>query len=306
MKYDLIIIGVGPAGYSASIYASRYKTNHIIIGEIPGGLATIAHKVCNYPSEIEISGIELMEKMKKNVEHSGTQIINDKVLNIEKDKDSFKIKTQDEKEYKAKTILLAIGTKHRKLGLKNESQFVGKGVSYCATCDAMFYKDKTVVVVGGSNSAMTASLYLADVAKKVYQIYRGGKLKGENMWQDQIFKNEKIEVIYNTNIEEINGEKKVQSIKLDREYNNSKELNVDGIFIEIGSEPDYGLIEQLNIETDENGFIKVKSNQSTNIEGIYAAGDITNGSDNFRQIITACSEGSVAANSIYKYLQLKK
>lgn len=306
MKYDLIIIGVGPAGYSASIYASRYKTNHIIIGEIPGGLATIAHKVCNYPSEIEISGVDLMEKMKKNVEHYNTEIINNKVVNIEKKEDLFKIKTQDKKEYEAKTILLAIGTKHRKLGLKNESQFVGRGVSYCATCDAMFYKDKTVVVVGGGNSAMTASLYLADVAKKVYQIYRGEVLKGEKMWQDQILKNEKIEVIYNTNIDEISGEKKVQAIKLDKEYNNSKELDVDGIFIEIGSEPDYGLIEQLNVETDENGFIKVKPNQSTNIEGVYAAGDITNGSDNFRQIITACSEGSIAANSIYKYLQSKK
>lgn len=306
MKYDLIIIGVGPAGYSASIYASRYKINHIIIGETPGGLATTAHKICNFPSEIEISGLDLMEKMKKNVEHYETQIINDKVINIEKVEDFFKIKTQNEKEYEAKIILLAIGTKHRKLGLKNESQFVGKGVSYCATCDAMFFKDKTVVVVGGANSAMTASLYLADVAKKVYQIYRGDKLKGEKMWQDQISKNEKIEVIYNTNIDEIIGEKKVQSIKLDKEYNGSKEINVDGIFIEVGSEPDYGLIEQLNIETNENGFIKIKSDQSTNIEGIYAAGDITNGSDNFRQIITACSEGSIAANSIYKYLQSKK
>ncbi|MCD4705298.1 FAD-dependent oxidoreductase, partial [bacterium] len=281
------------------------KIKHLIIGEILGGLATTAHQIENYPSEDGISGIELMMKMQTRVENFGTKIEMDKVLNIEKKDKIFHLKTQNNKEYTTKTVLLATGTKHRKLGLKNEADFVGRGVSYCATCDAMFYKDKIVAVLGGSDSANTASLYLADIAQKVYQIYRKDALRGEVAWIDQIKNNNKIEVIYNTNIIEIKGDEKIKTIKLDTSYQGKDELEIDGLFIEIGSEPDYELLVKLNIKTNDHGYIVIEKDQSTNIDGIYAAGDITTGSNNFRQIITACSEGAIAAESIHKHIKLK-
>lgn len=303
--YDLVIIGAGPAGYTASIYASRYKLKNIVLGEIFGGYATQAHIVANFPSELEIKGSDLTEKMQKHAQSLGAEIIQGKVIDVKKNETNFEITTENNKTYNAKSVILAIGTKHRKLGLKNESEFVGRGVSYCTTCDAMFFKDKTVAVLGGSDSANTASLYLADIAKKVYQIYRGKELRGDKKHIERILKNEKIQVIYETNITELSGDKKLQKIKLDKDYNGNSEIEIDGLFIEIGSEPEYGLIEKLNIKTDETGFIMVEKDQKTNIEGVFAAGDITNASDNFKQIITACAQGAVSANSAYNYIKSK-
>ncbi len=302
--YDLIIVGTGPAGYSASIYASRFKLNNLLIGELFGGTATQAHKIANFPSEEEISGIELMQKMQKNAQNLGAEVLMDKVTEINKNGAFFDLKTESGKVFNSKSIILAIGTKHRKLGLKNESEFVGKGVSYCATCDAMFFKDKEVAILGGSDSANTASVYLSDIAKNVYQIYKGKELRGDKTWIDQVLEKKNIHVIYETNVIELVGSKKLEKIKLDKDYNGNTELAVSGLFIEIGSEPEYGLIEKLNIKTDSRGFIDIKPDQSTNIDGIFAAGDITNGSNEFRQIITACSQGSIAANSVYKYIKL--
>lgn len=303
--YDLVIIGAGPAGYTASIYASRYKLTNIIIGEIFGGYATQAHIVANFPSEESIEGSKLAEKMQKHAEILGAQIIQGKVIDIKKNDNDFEITTDNNKTYNAKSVILAIGTKHRKLGLKNESEFVGRGVSYCATCDAMFFKDKTVTVLGGSDSANKASLYLADIASHVYQIYRGKELRGDKKQIENILENKKIQVIYETNIIELIGDKKLQKIKLDKEFNGNSEIETHGLFIEIGSEPEYGLIEKLNLKTDETGFIEVSKDQKTNIEGVFAAGDITNASGNFRQIITACAQGAVSANSAYNYIKSK-
>ncbi len=303
--YDLIIIGSGPSGLTASIYASRYKINHLIIGEVPGGLASEAHKICNWPGEIEISGIELTNKMKTSAEHFGAKIEMDKVINITKQENGFLIKTQNSKEYTSKTILFAIGTKPRKLNIESEKQFLGRGISYCATCDGPFFKEKTVAVLGGGNSAMTAALYLADLAEKVYIIYRGESLKGEAMWLDQINNNKKITVLYNTKVIDFIGENKLQSVALNNEFNGSKEITLDGVFVEIGSEPDLELVHDLNIDT-EDGHIKIKADGSTSLDGIFASGDITNGSNHFRQIITAASEGAIASNSIHKYLSSKK
>ena len=175
--YDLVIIGTGPAGYTASIYASRYKLKNVIIGEIFGGYVTQAHIVANFPSEEEIEGTKLAEKMHNHAKNLGAKIIQQKVINIKKNDNNFEITTDDNKTFTGKAVIIAIGTKQRKLGLKNESEFVGRGVSYCTTCDAMFFKNKTVAVLGGSDSANKASLYLTDIAKNVYQIYRGKELR---------------------------------------------------------------------------------------------------------------------------------
>jgi len=304
-KYPLIIIGVGPAGLTASIYASRYKINHLVIGEALGGLAFEAHKICNFPTEKEISGTKIIEKMQGHVESLGVNLVIDKVTDIIREDKVFKITTQKENVFLADTILLSIGTEHRRLDLANEHKFLGKGISYCATCDAMFYKDKTVAINGGADSANTASLYLAEIAKKVYQIYRKSKLRGDPIWAGQIVNNKKIEVIYDNEIIGLGGEEKLEKIILSTSYKGSKEISIDGLFVEIGTIPQKLLIEKLSLETDQGGYIKVSSEQKTSQDGVWAAGDITTGSNNFRQIITACSEGSIAAESIFKFFKKK-
>ena len=305
MVYDLIIVGSGPAGLSASVYASRYRLNHIVIGAVPGGLMADAHKICNFPSEEEISGFDLMMKMKIHAEKLGAEIIGDQVTEINRTADKFILQTASGQTYEAKVILLATGTIHRHLNLPNEHKFLGHGLSYCATCDAMFFKNKTVAVVGSGNSATTAALYLAEVATKVYQIVRGADLKGEVVWQDQAKTNPKIEVIFNAQVVELLGENKLSGIKLDG-VSGQNELAVDGLFIEIGSTPDTALFDNLKATLDEKNYVVVKADQSTNVIGVYAAGDITTGSNNLRQVITACSEGAIAASSIFQYLQSLK
>ncbi len=302
MNYDLLIIGAGPAGYTASIYASRYKINHAVIGELPGGLMSSAHKICNFPSEIEVNGFDLTMKMKAHADSFGTEMIMEKATSIEKNDGGFVVKTVNGKELTAKTILLATGTVHRDLGLAEESRFVGKGLSYCATCDAMFFKNKTVAVIGGGNSALTAALYLAEVAEKVYLVVRNDEFNGEVVWIDQVKSNSKIEVIFNDSVTALEGVERLESIKL----SSGNTLAVTGIFVEVGSKPDASWFSNLNIALDPAGYIKVSADSSTNQEGIWAAGDITDASNGLRQIITACSEGAVAAAGIFRVLQKNK
>lgn len=300
--YDLIIIGAGPAGLAASIYASRYKINHLAIGKEPGGQANEAHKIENWPGTFSISGLELTQKMCQHAEKLGARIFMDSVSNIARDGDAWNITTHTD-QYKAKYIILALGMEYKKLQIPGETEFKGRGVSYCPTCDAQFFKDKVVAVIGGGNSAGSAALLLAEYASKIYLIYRGEKLKVDPAYEEKISKNEKIEVIYNTNIREIKGEKSVEKIILDKKFNGSDELAVQGVFIEIGSEPGVELTKQLSVNVDEQGFIIVNPDQSTNVEGVYAAGDATTGSNKTRQILTAAAEGAVAAGSVYRKLQ---
>jgi len=305
-EYPLVIIGAGPAGLTASIYASRYKIENLIIGQAVGGLVFEAHKICNFSSEKEITGRELTKKMQDHAELLSDPILMDKVVHINREANGFKISTEFGKEILAKTLLLAVGTEHRKLNLPDENKFLGKGISYCATCDAMFYQDKTVAVIGGSDSAHTASLYLSEMAKHVYQIYRRNKMRGETAWVEQLLKNKKIEIIYNTQVIELEGKDKLEKIILDNPHNGQKEIMVDGLFVEIGTIPRTNLAKELSVDLNGFEYIKVETDQSTNQKGIWAAGDITTNSNGLRQIITASSEGAVAAESIFKYLQTLK
>jgi len=302
MNYDLLIIGSGPAGLSASIYASRYKIKHAVLGELPGGLMLEAHKVCNFPTETEITGFDLAGKIKAHADSFGVESIMEKVTSVEKTNDFFTVKTINGKELTAKTVLIATGTIHRHLDLPDESRFVGHGISYCATCDAMFYKNKTVAVAGSGNSALTAALYLAEVAEKVYLVVRGDQFKGETVWVDSVKSNPKIEVIFNTHIVGLEGTERLEEIKL----SNDSVLAVAGLFVEVGSRPDASWFGDLNLEFDPAGYIKVSSDQATNQIGVWAAGDITNASNGLRQIITACAEGAVATAGIFQYLQKGK
>lgn len=306
MVYDLIIIGAGPAGLTASIYASRYKINHAVIGEIPGGLISEAHNVCNFPGEIEISGFDLMTKIKNHAQSLGAEIMTmEKIVKIEHNNNNFNLITESKKTLETKNILLATGTKRRQLNLPEEKKYIGKGLAYCATCDAMFYKNKIVGVIGGGNSALTSALYLSEVAEKVYLIVKGAEFNGEMVWVEHVLNNKKIEVLFNNGVEKLNGEIKLESIDLSVDYQDNNNLKLDGLFVEIGTEPDKLLIEQLGLTTDKN-YIVVDKEQKTNRLGVWAAGDITTNSAGFRQVITACSEGAIAAFSIFSELQKNK
>jgi len=301
--FDLIIIGAGPAGLTASIYSSRYKVKHLVIGREPGGQANEAHQIENWPGTVSMPGFELLQKMREHAEKLGGEILMDSVSSVSKEGDIFKITTHSG-EYQAKNIILAPGMEYRKLQIPGEAEFKGKGVSYCPTCDAAFFKEKVVAVVGGGNSAGSAALLLSRYASQVYLIYRGEKLKIDPAYMEKISAERKIEVIFSTNIKEIKGDKAVEKIVLDKQHAGSGELAVQGVFIEIGSEPGVEITNQLGIETDEQGYVKVDSGQTTNISGVWAAGDVTNGSNKLRQIITAAAEGAVAAGSVYKKLQI--
>lgn len=300
--YELIIIGAGPAGLTAGIYSGRYKLKTLILGKLVGGMAGEAYEICNFPSHEKISGMELMQKMFQQVTNLGVDIKQEVVTNISgNNKEGFKILT-NQKEYLAKKVLIATGTERRKLGLEKEKELTGKGISYCATCDAGFYKDKIAGVVGGGNSALTAALLLSKFANKVYLIYRKNEFKkAEPAWIEEIKKNEKIEVILNSKVKEILGDEKLEGviIEIAKEGDKKNEkINLNGLFVEIGSIPEKELAEKIGVDIDEKGYIKVNKNQETSIKGIFAAGDSTN--NPLKQAITASSEGAIAAYSIYE------
>jgi len=294
--YDLIIIGAGPAGLTSALYAKRYGLDVMIISSNVGGAMGEAHKIWNFPSYLEISGMELTKKMYEQVKSLNLEIKNELVTSIEKKKEIFEIKTI-KNTYQSKKIIIAIGREKAKLNLKNEDKFLGKGIHYCAICDCSFYKDKIVGVVGGGNSAINAALLLAEYAKKIYIIYRGDKLKkAEKILVEKAKNNKKIELIFNSIVVELIGKENLEAIKL----NNNKKIILDGLFIEIGGLPNKEILKNLNLEFEKD-FIKVNNKQETNIKGVFAAGDITN--NPLKQIITACGEGAVAAYSAYIELE---
>lgn len=301
--YDVAIIGAGPAGLSASIYASRYKLKNIVFGKQMGGTIADAHRVCNYPGVGDITGLELGSKMYEQAKSNNADMSFESIVSIEKEGDLFKLERDSKKEIIAKTIILATGTKRNKLAVPGEEEYLGKGVSYCATCDAMFYKDKVVGVVGGSNAATMAATMLAGVAKQVYIIYRGTALRGEPAWIDDVKSKKNVEIILTTVVTQIEGKDRVERVKLSKEFNGSQYLDVDGLFIEIGSEPNADLPIKLGVDLDEKHYIVVKDDQSTSMEGIWAAGDATTNSNKLQQVVTAVGEGAVAANSVYCYLK---
>lgn len=301
--YDLIIIGAGPAGLSASIYASRYKLNHLVLGAVTGGQMTEIYDIENYPGFPSISGQEIIAKFREHAENFGVKIKNESVVSMKKDGGLFELVTAGN-TYKTKTVIMAMGAEYRRINIPGEKEFTGKGVSYCATCDAFFFRNKTVAVVGGGNSAVVVALELADVVSKVYIIYRN-KLSADPSWIEKMEHNPKIEKVPETQIIEIKGEGKVEKIVLDKPFNDKTTLPIDGVFVEIGSEPGVSLANKLGVATDDGNYIKVDEGMATNIPGIFAAGDITSGSNKFRQVITACSEGAIAANGVYKLLKLK-
>ncbi len=297
--YDTIIIGAGPAGLTAAIYASRYRLDCVVLGENVGGTANLAHDVENWPG-FKGSGMELMQKFREHVDSFKVPVIEEAVKEVKENKGIFTVSTE-EKRLKSHSIILATGTKHRTLGVPGEEEFLGKGVSYCATCDAAFFREKTVGVVGGSNGAAMSAQILAQHAKKVYMIYRKSVMPAEPARVEDLKKNKKVEFVLNANVTEIIGDKTVNKVKLDT----GKEISLDGLFIEIGGIPVIAIAKSLGVKVTENDKVIVNPAMETNIPGVLAAGDITTGSNEFNQIITASAEGALAALGSFNFVRKK-
>lgn len=299
-KYDLIVVGTGPAGVSAGIYAKNFGINFLIIGENSGGTINTAYKVENYPGIFSITGKELGEKFEEHLKHLKVQMIKERVDKILKENDVFKIISENG-EYFARTIILALGTETKKIDIKNIDKFEQKGVSYCSKNCVSLFNGKNIAIVGGANAAVMGAVMLAKEVKKVYLIYRKDKLRADDLWVKRVEKLKNVEIIYNANVIETNGKDWLEEVILD----NGQKLNVEGLIIEAGSVPNTVLLEELGVEINEFGFIKVDEAQKTNVSGIFAAGDITTGSNNFRQVVTAVSEGAIAALEVFKFLNNK-
>jgi len=297
--YDLIIVGAGSAGYPAGMYASRYGIKNLIIGGLPGGALGTSHKVENYPGTISAPGKEIMDNFKEHAETSGSEILTEMVTEINKEKEFFIVKTSTNKEFKTKKVLLATGNNYRKLGAKWEKEYLGKGVSYCATCDGMFFRWRDIIMVGGWNTAVTEALYLADICNKVYLVHRRDTFRAENIWIDKAKANEKIEFVTNEEVEEITGDALgMTGVTL----KSGKTLKADWIFVAVGTLPNVDLVDSFDLEKDDEGCLVVNARQETSLEGLYAAGDVTTNSNKFRQTIMSAAEGCLAANSIHEDL----
>ncbi len=300
---NVIIIGSGPAGYTAAIYAARANLKPILVSGLqPGGQLTITTDVENYPGyEDPIQGPWLMEQMQKQAAHVGTEIINSQVTEVFLNKKIKKLNLDNGTTLNTKTVIISTGAQARWLGLENEAKFQGHGLSACATCDGFFFKDKEVAVIGGGNSAAEEALFLTKFATKVYLVHRRDKLRAEKILQDRLKKNSKIEFIWNSEVTKFNGNDDLESIDLlNKQENKISNLKIDGVFIAIGHDPATQLFKG-QLKMDEGGYIITNPDSTkTSIEGVFAAGDVKD--KIYRQAVTAAGMGCMAALEVEKYL----
>lgn len=298
--FDLIIIGGGPAGLASGIYASRRKLKTLILAKNIGGQAGYASQVENYPGYEAISGFELMQKFQKQAAKFGCNFKYEEVSNVIKEKNIFLVKTPSA-EYKSLSIILAFGMTPRNLDVEGEKEFLGKGVAYCATCDGPLFKNKTVAVVGGGNAALESVLYLSQIAKKVYQIHRREEFSGEAVLIDKIKGNKNVELVLDSVVTRIKGDKFVKGVEIENVKTKKKsEIALDGVFIEIGHIVNAEPVKNL-VKLDNNNAVIIDSDCQTSQEGCFGAGDVTN--IKYKQIVISAGEGAKAALSAYKYLQ---
>lgn len=302
--YDTIIIGAGPAGFTAGIYAARREMKTLIISKDLGGQVVWASEIENYPGFKSITNIELINRMHEQVTALGVEIKLDEVKNIEKNTEgNFVIITEKEK-IESKTVIIAIGLSPRRLAVIGEKEFNGKGVSYCANCDGPFYRNKTVAVVGGGNAALDAAEILSKIASKVYLVHRNQQFKAFDALVTEVKNKENIEMVLDSEITEIAGGSRVEKIKvLNNKTNETKEINVDGVFIEVGRIASTDLVAEFADRDDKNQVL-VDPNCRTKTDGMFAAGDVTQGQ--FKQISIACGQATIAALAAYQYIQLKQ
>ena len=304
MLYDVLIIGGGPAALTAAIYSRRAGKSVLVIERmVPGGQIALTSTVENYPGIIKTDGVTLATMMFDHATSLKTEFVFSDVLEFDLNGKIKKVKTH-EGTFEGKCIILCLGASAKQLNLENEKKFLGRGVSYCATCDGALYRDKIVAVVGGGNTSLEDSLYLSGLAKKVYLIHRRDKFKGDNILVNQLkAETEKpqssIELLLNSHVVKIEGEQNVSAIEVENcETKEIKKLQIDGLFIAIGRKPDTELLE--GVELDKNGYIITNEKMETNIPGVFAAGDVRQ--KQLRQIVTACSDGAIASVNTNEYI----
>lgn len=300
-KYDVVIIGAGPSGYTAGIYCSRAGYDTLILsGILPGGQLVNTTEVENYPGfENGIMGPDLMIEMRKQTQRMGTTIIDDEVVNVDFRHKPFKVLTASE-EYEGKAVIIATGANPRKLGLEGEQTFGGKGVSYCATCDGPFFRNQELIVVGGGDSAIEEATFLTKFASTVHLVHRRKELRASKVMQERALNNKKIKFHWDSAVIDIKGDQKMRNAVLKNlKTGEEKTLDAGGLFVAIGHEPNTKLFVN-QIDLDEDGYIVLKNKTHTNIEGIFAAGDVHD--RNYRQAITAAGFGCMAAIDVDKYL----
>jgi len=304
-KYDVIVLGSGPAGLTAAIYTARAKLQTLVIsGNLPGGQLMTTSDVENFPGFPNgIFGPELMVNMRQQAERFDAVVIDDIATQVDFKHEPFRILTTD-KEFEADAAIVATGAYPRKLGLKGEETFGGKGVSYCATCDGPFFKGEDLLVVGGGDSAVEEATFLTKFAKSVQLVHRRDKLRASKILQERAFTNPKIKFLWNTAVVDIFGDKKVHSAVLhDLNTNEKKKVECGGIFIAIGFEPNTQVFKG-QLEIDEQGYLIIKNYTHTNVEGVFAAGDVHD--HRYRQAVTAAGFGCMAALDVEKYLEEKR
>jgi thioredoxin reductase (NADPH) len=303
MDYELAIIGAGPAGFSAAIYAKRSGISTIVFDRGGGGgLLQLAPNIENFAGFISIPGIDLVEKMKQHASKYADFHFYEEVKEVNPSSTGFLIKTE-KASYKVGAVILCTGTEHKKLEVPGESEFIGKGVSYCATCDGFFFKGKRVVVVGGGNTALMESIFLKQLGcKEVTVVHRRDQFRAEQIYEEEA-REKGVYFLFNTIVEEIRGKESVSSVSLfNLETTARSSLPVEGVFASVGVFPQNQIAKALQVKTNEDGYIVVDSEQRTSVRGVYAAGDITGG---LRQVITACAKGAVAALSSTEVLGKK-
>ena len=301
----MAIIGAGPAGMSAAIYAGRLGMKTAVFeSKMPGGNMNLAHIIENYPGFERISGMELAEKMIAQVKKAGTQVIEEGIVDIKKINDVFDMTTDRRNTHKSKAIILATGGEYKKLGIDGEENFIGKGVSYCPTCDGPLFNGKNIAVIGNGDHAVSGALYLADIAKNVYLVHSEKELKAEAIRVQQIKESKNVQMFPGYIAVEVVGKDLVEKLRIEEIENTaSKELVVDGIFICIGEIPLVTLARAIGVGIDHKGSVTVDQNKATNVPGVFAAGDVTGG---VRQIVAATGDGAVAAINALRYVQALK
>lgn len=296
MEYQLIIIGTGSAGLPAAMYAARYGIKTLAIGALPGGALATSHCVENYPGILSENGKTIMDRFLEHAQKAGAEVKQDFVSKVTFEENVFSVQTASGQVYQADFVLLATGNKYRKLGIEGEKRLLGAGVSYCATCDGMFFRNRKIAIVGGGDTAITEALYLAEICAEVHIIHRKDAFKAEQIWVDKLKEHANITVHFNTVTKEVLGDFAVEKLR----FEDGSELEVDGFFVAIGSDPDTKVIDGLNVEKDTDGTIRVDKRQQTGFKKLYAAGDVTTNSNKFKQTIMSAAEGALAANSIHE------
>lgn len=298
--YDVIIIGAGPAGIAASIYASRAMLKFILLDRfLPGGAIAATHEIENYPGIYKVSGQELTDRMFAHAEALGTTFVSDDVLVLEVEDEIKKVITT-QTTYLTKTIILATGASPRKLGMIGEEKFDGRGISYCATCDGAFFKQKIVAVIGGGDVAVEDAIYLSRLSKKVYLIHRRSELRAAKVSQTKLLNLPNVEVLWDSVLTEVKGEDVLEAMTVENvKTKTTKEFPIDGVFVAVGMNPNSSLLED-KVDMDQGGWILTNEDCETNVKGVYAVGDVRKKS--LRQVVTGVADGAVAVFTLEKYL----